>query len=59
MFAVGQGAWQRSGAGTDYLWRRHRGFGQEALMVGGLEILLDLHLIPMAIKGFGTGTDGT
>lgn len=33
------------------------GTGRGALMVGGLEIPLDLHLIPTAIKGFGKGSD--
>lgn len=60
VFAAGQGGCRRVEVGrTNCLGRSHRELGQGALITGGLEILLDLDLIPMAIKGFGTRSGET
>lgn len=59
VFPADQGGWQRGEVGTGCLGRSHGVWSGNTDAWGAGNPPLDLYLILMAIKGFGTGSDGT
>lgn len=59
VFPADQGGWQRGEVGTGCLGRSHGVWSGNTDAWGAGNPPLDLYLILVAIKGFGTGSDGT